>query len=110
MIWMIEPGDCAAMKWPWFSVRCSRWLLHPRRAALSAGDLRELARTGALIASEHGERHARVFISVAELSRGEMRIAAYIDGFYNATRRHSHNRYQSSIDFELEFVQQGIAA
>lgn len=40
----------------------------------------------------------------------ERDIAAYIDGFYNAERRHSHNRYQSPIDFEREFVQQGIAA
>ena len=37
-------------------------------------------------------------------------IAVYIDGFYNAERRHSHNRYQSPIDFERAFVQQGIAA
>jgi transposase InsO family protein len=40
----------------------------------------------------------------------ERDIAAYIDGFYNAERRHSHNRYQSPIDFEREFVQQGTAA
>lgn len=40
----------------------------------------------------------------------ERDIATYIDGFYNAERRHSHNRYQSPIDFEHEFVQQGIAA
>ena len=37
-------------------------------------------------------------------------VAAYIDGFYNAERRHSHNRYLSPIDFEREFVQQRIAA
>jgi putative transposase len=40
----------------------------------------------------------------------ERDVAAYIDGFYNAQRRHSHNRYQSPIDFEHEFVQQGTAA
>ena len=40
----------------------------------------------------------------------ERALATYIDGFYNAERRHSHNRYQSPIDFEREFVQQGIAA
>ena len=40
----------------------------------------------------------------------ERELAAYIDGFYNAERRHSHNRYQSPIDFERAFVQQGIAA
>lgn len=40
----------------------------------------------------------------------ERDIATYIDGFYNAERRHSHNRYQSPIDFEHEFIQQGIAA
>ena len=40
----------------------------------------------------------------------ERDLAAYIDGFYNPERRHSHNRYQSPIDFEREFVQQGIAA
>ncbi|HEU4731383.1 MAG TPA: hypothetical protein VFT22_25995, partial [Kofleriaceae bacterium] len=30
----------------------------------------------------------------------ERDVAAYIDGFYNAERRHSHNRYQSPVDFE----------
>jgi putative transposase len=40
----------------------------------------------------------------------ERDIAAYIDGFYNADRRHSHNRYLSPIDFEREFVQQRITA
>lgn len=40
----------------------------------------------------------------------EHEIGAYIDGFYNSERRHSHNRYFSPIDFEHEFVQQGIAA
>jgi DNA modification methylase len=33
-----------------------------------------------------------------------------IDGFYNSQRRHSHNQYLSPIDFERQFVQQGIAA
>ncbi len=40
----------------------------------------------------------------------ERDVAVYIDGFYNSERRHSHNRYQSPIDFEREFAQQGIAA
>jgi putative transposase len=40
----------------------------------------------------------------------ERALTAYIDGFYNTNRRHSHNRYQSPIDFEHEFIQQGIAA
>jgi len=40
----------------------------------------------------------------------ERDVGAYVDGFYNAERRHSHNRYQSPIDFEREFAQQGIAA
>lgn len=40
----------------------------------------------------------------------ERDLAVYIDGFYNPERRHSHNRYQSPIDFEHEFVQQRSAA
>lgn len=40
----------------------------------------------------------------------ERDVAVYIDGFYNPERRHSHNRYQSPIDFEREFVQQRISA
>lgn len=40
----------------------------------------------------------------------ERDLAAYIDGFYNTKRRHSHNHYQSPIDFEREFIQQEIAA
>jgi transposase InsO family protein len=40
----------------------------------------------------------------------ERDLAAYIDGFYNAERRHSHNRYLSPIDFERQFAQEGIAA
>jgi transposase InsO family protein len=40
----------------------------------------------------------------------EADLAVYIDGFYNAERRHSHNRYQSPIDFEREFIQLAIAA
>ena len=40
----------------------------------------------------------------------ERDISEYIDGFYNSQRRHSHNKYLSPIDFERQFVQQGIAA
>lgn len=40
----------------------------------------------------------------------ERDLAAYIDGFYNAERRHSHNRYLSPIDFERQFAQEAIAA
>ena len=40
----------------------------------------------------------------------ERDVAEYIDGFYNPRRRHSHNSYLSPIDFERQFVQQGIAA
>ena len=40
----------------------------------------------------------------------ERDISEYIDGFYNSQRRHSHNQYLSPIDFERQFVQQGIAA
>ena len=40
----------------------------------------------------------------------ERDLAEYIDGFYNPTRRHSHNRHQSPIDLERQFAQQGIAA
>ncbi len=39
----------------------------------------------------------------------ERDAAAYIDGFYNPQRRHSHNRYLSPVDFERRFVQQGSA-
>lgn len=44
------------------------------------------------------------------VSDAEHDLAVYIDGFYNPERRHSHNCYQSPIDFEHEFVQQGFAA
>lgn len=40
----------------------------------------------------------------------ERDLVEYIDGFYNPKRRHSHNRYQSPVDFERRFLQQGIAA
>jgi len=39
----------------------------------------------------------------------ERDAAEYIEGFYNPRRRHSHNSYLSPIDFEHQFVQQGIA-
>jgi putative transposase len=39
----------------------------------------------------------------------ERDTAEYIDGFYNPRRRHSHNQYLSPIDFERQFVQQGIS-
>mgnify|MGYP002132712089 CR=1 FL=1 len=38
-------------------------------------------------------------------AEAEQAIARYIDGFYNATRRHSHNRYLSPVDFERRFLQ-----
>lgn len=40
----------------------------------------------------------------------ERDLVEYIDGFYNPKRRHSHNRYQSPVDFERRFLQQGTAA
>jgi transposase InsO family protein len=40
----------------------------------------------------------------------ERDAAEYIEGFYNPRRRHSHNSYLSPIDFEHQFVQQGIAS
>ena len=51
---------------------------------------------------DHAQRH--------DLHDVERDVEVYIDGFYNSERRHSHNRYQSPIDFEREFAQQGIAA
>jgi putative transposase len=39
----------------------------------------------------------------------ERDTAEYIDGFYNPRRRHSHNRYLSPIDCELQFMQQEIS-
>lgn len=39
----------------------------------------------------------------------ERDLVEYIDNFYNPNRRHSHNRYLSPVDFELEFLQQGTA-
>jgi putative transposase len=38
----------------------------------------------------------------------ERDLVEYIDGFYNPTRRHSHNRFQSPVDFERGFLQQEI--
>lgn len=52
------------------------------------------------------ERDARWY-DVHDVERD---LAEYIDGFYNPTRRHSHNRYHSPVDFERRFLQQGIAA
>jgi integrase-like protein len=40
----------------------------------------------------------------------ERDISEYIDAFYNSQRRHSHNQYLSPVDFESQFLQQGIAA
>jgi putative transposase len=39
----------------------------------------------------------------------ERDLVEYIDNFYNSTRRHSHNRYLSPVDFELEFLHTGTA-
>ena len=40
----------------------------------------------------------------------ERDIAAYIDGYYNPIRRHSHNHYLSPIDFEHQFLHDRNAA
>lgn len=40
----------------------------------------------------------------------ERDLVAYIDGFYNPSRLHSHNRYLSPIDFERGFRQERNAA
>jgi transposase InsO family protein len=37
-------------------------------------------------------------------------LVEYIDGFYNPTRRHSHNCYRSPVDFERRFRQEENAA
>lgn len=50
------------------------------------------------------EDHAR-WRNLGDVERD---LAEYIDGFYNPKRRHSHNRYQSPIDFERDFAQQGM--
>lgn len=52
------------------------------------------------------ERDARWY-DVHEVERD---LVEYIDGFYNPTRRHSHNRYLSPVDFELRFPHEGNAA
>ncbi len=52
------------------------------------------------------ERDARWY-DVHDVERD---LAEYVDGVYNPTRRHSHNRYLSPVDFECSFRQQGIAA
>lgn len=40
----------------------------------------------------------------------ERDLSAYIDGFYNPRRLHSHNDFVSPIDFERGFLQQRVAA
>jgi putative transposase len=52
------------------------------------------------------ERDARWY-DVHDVERD---LVEYIDGFYNPTRRHSHNRHVSPIDFEHSFRQQVVAA
>jgi transposase InsO family protein len=52
------------------------------------------------------ERDARWY-DVHDVERD---LVEYIDGFYNSRRLHSHNRYLSPIDFELEFSQERNAA
>ena len=52
------------------------------------------------------ERDARWY-DVHDVERD---LVEYIDGFYNAKRRHSRNRYLSPVDFERRFLQPGVAA
>jgi len=52
------------------------------------------------------ERDARWY-DVHDVERD---LVEYIDGFYNPTRRHSHNRYLSPVDFERRFRQEENAA
>jgi transposase InsO family protein len=52
------------------------------------------------------ERDARWY-DVHDVDRD---LVEYIDGFYNPTRRHSHNRYLSPVDFEHRFLQEQKAA
>lgn len=40
----------------------------------------------------------------------ERDLGEYIDSYYNTTRRHSHNRYLSPVDFELQFLHERNAA
>jgi transposase InsO family protein len=52
------------------------------------------------------ERDARWY-DVHDVDRD---LVEYIDDFYNSTRRHSHNRYLSPVDFERCFLQEQKAA
>ena len=52
------------------------------------------------------ERDARWY-DVHDVDRD---LVEYIDDFYNPTRRHSHNRYLSPVDFERRFLQEENAA
>jgi putative transposase len=52
------------------------------------------------------ERDARWY-DVHDVDRD---LVEYIDGFYNPTRRHSHNRYLSPVDFERRLHQEEKAA
>jgi transposase InsO family protein len=52
------------------------------------------------------ERDARWY-DVHDVDRD---LLEYIDGFYNPTRRHSHNRYLSPVDFERRVRQEEKAA
>ncbi len=52
------------------------------------------------------ERDARWY-DVHDVNRD---LVEYIDDFYNPTRRHSHNRYLSPVDFERRFLQEENAA
>lgn len=52
------------------------------------------------------ERDARWY-DVHDVGRD---LVEYIDGFYNPSRRHSHNHYLSPVDFERRFRQEGNAA
>jgi transposase InsO family protein len=52
------------------------------------------------------ERDARWY-DVHDVDRD---LVEYIDGFYNPTRRHSHNRFLSPVDFERRLLQEEKAA
>lgn len=52
------------------------------------------------------ERDARWY-DVHDVERD---LVEYIDGYYNTTRRHSHNLYLSPIDFEHQFLHERNAA
>lgn len=52
------------------------------------------------------ERDARWY----DVHEADRDLVEYIDDFYNPTRRHSHNRYLSPVDFERRVRQEEMAA